>query len=245
MKKVRIILTMDDFREHYLSETRRNAWDNPVFIGVEQAIHEHRLPPGTRLAEGELSEIYGVSRTIVRSALQALAHSHLVLITPNKGARVAKPSPREAREIFEARELIEAQVAREAACNATKADIERLRAHCVDEHRALDDADHGRALHLSGVFHVEIARISGHATFLAYVEELISRSALIIALYSTRTRIRCDSGCHKKLVDALADHKPDEAEALMRSHLMDIHSNLHFEDDLRHIRALRDILTPG
>lgn len=235
---------MDDFREHDLSETRRNAWDNPVFMGVEQAIHEQRLPPGTRLAESDLTEIYGVSRTIVRSALQALAHSKLVLITPNKGARVAKPSPREAREVFEARELIEARVAREAARNATKADIKRLRAHCVDEHRALDEADHGRALHLSGLFHIEIAKISGQATLLAFVEQLISRSALIIALYSNRTRIRCDSGCHEKLVDVLADHQPDEAEALMRSHLTDIHSNLHFEDDKRHLGALREMLMP-
>ncbi|WP_439138349.1 GntR family transcriptional regulator [Roseicyclus sp.] len=236
---------MDDFRAHDPSSLRKTAWDNPVFIGLEQAIHEQRLPPGTRLAEGELSEIYGVSRTIVRSALQALAHSHLVSIQPNRGARVAQPSPQEAREVFEARELIEARVAREAARNASKADIARLRLHSDREHEALEGADHGRALQLSGMFHIEIAKISGQSTLLAFVEQLVARSALIIALYSRRDRIRCDSGSHTRLIDALAAHDPGEAEMLMRSHLMDIHSNLFFEEDRRKDSALREMLTQG
>lgn len=233
---------MNDFADDTHSETRKSASDNPVFAGLERAVHEQRLPPGTRLAEGELSDIYGVSRTIVRSALQALSHSHLVSIKPNRGARVAKPSPREAREVFEARELIEPRVARDAARNATKADIQRLRSHCDQEHQAMEDGDIGRALQLSGAFHMEIAKISAQLTLHAFVEQLVARSALIIALYSRRERIRCDSGSHEKLIDALADHNPDEAEALMRSHLMDIYTSLYFEDDQRKKSALRDLL---
>lgn len=73
---------------------RHDSRANPVSIGLERAIHEHRLPPGTRLAESELCEIVGVSRTIVRAGLQALTHSQLVTLVPNRGARVAKPTPR-------------------------------------------------------------------------------------------------------------------------------------------------------
>lgn len=67
---------------------------------IAKAIHEHKVLPGTKLGEDELSEIYGVSRTLVRSALQGLSHEQLVDIQPNRGAFVSKPSLREAREIL-------------------------------------------------------------------------------------------------------------------------------------------------
>jgi DNA-binding GntR family transcriptional regulator len=215
---------------------------NPVLIGVERAIHEHRLPPGTRLAEAELCEIYGVSRTIVRAGLQALTHSQLVTLAPNRGARVAKPTPADAQEVFEARELIEPRTAREAARRATPADVETLLRHCAEERKALEAREYGRSLRLSGLFHTEIARISGQKTLLGFVEQLVSRSALIIALYWRRERARCDSHCHERLIDAIASGKPDEAEALMGSHLVDIHSALHFGDEEDSPRALRDML---
>ena len=37
-------------------------------------IHEHRLAPSTKLGEDKIGEIYKVSRTVVRAALQSLAH---------------------------------------------------------------------------------------------------------------------------------------------------------------------------
>jgi DNA-binding GntR family transcriptional regulator len=218
---------------------------NPVLVGVERAIHEHRLPPGTRLAEAELCEIYGVSRTIVRAGLQSLTHSQLVTLVPNRGARVAKPTPADAQEVFEARELIEPRTAREAARRATPADIDILLRHIRDEHAALHAREYGRSLRLSGLFHIEIARISGQKTLLGFVDQLVARSALIIALYWRRERARCDSQSHERLIDAIASHEPDEAETLMRAHLLDIHSALHFGPDDEDPRALRDMLLPG
>lgn len=221
---------------------REDAPANPVFVGVERAIHEHRLPPGTRLAEAELCEIYGVSRTIVRAGLQALTHSQLVTIVPNRGASVSKPTPADAQEVFEARELIEPRTAREAARHARPADIERLLHHNAEEHAAMEAREYGRSLRLSGLFHTEIARISGQKTLLGFVDQLVSRSALIIALYWQRERARCDSRGHERLIEAIAAGKPDDAETLMRSHLVDIHSALVFDDSPGEGRDLKDML---
>ena len=51
-----------------------------------------RLPPGAKLTEEQLGAVFGVSRTIVRSALQALAHDHIVTIERNRGAFVSAPT---------------------------------------------------------------------------------------------------------------------------------------------------------
>src|ERR1700710_1097137 len=86
-----------------------------VYVGLRDAILTHALSPGTKLPEDELGEVYSVSRTIVRSALQSLAHDRLVTLEPNRGAFVAQPTKSEAREVFEARALIEPKGAALAA----------------------------------------------------------------------------------------------------------------------------------
>jgi len=135
-----------------------------VYLGLRDAILTHSIEPGTKLPEDELGEIYSVSRTIVRSALQALAHDRLVTLEPNRGAFVAKPTKLEAREVFEARALIEPKVAGLAAEVAKPADIALLRHHLEEEHEALHAGRDGEAVVLSGRFHVAIAEIAGDGT---------------------------------------------------------------------------------
>lgn len=206
------------------------------------AIHEHRLHPGTKLGEDDLAEIYGVSRTIVRAALKTLAHRQLVEIQRNRGAFVAQPSPQEAREVFEARELLEPRTARTAALRASAEDVAILQNHIADEHAAIAAKDRGKALFLSGLFHNEIARIAGQATVAEFIAALMARSSLIVALYWRRESALCESHAHHALIAAIADHDGQRAEDLMRSHLVDLHAML----DLRHVPSqslrLKDIL---
>ena len=193
---------------------------------LTEAVHEHRVLPGMKLSEDEVGEIFGVSRTIVRQALRALAQSGLVSIEKNRGAFVAKPSVKEAREVFEARALLEPQTARAAAERATPKDIEVLRKHIEDEHAALNAGEAGRALKLSGLFHIELARIANQKTIEAFIEELVSRSSLVIALYWRRRNALCESHAHHALIEALDRADGDAAEELMKGHLLDLVSQL-------------------
>ena len=74
-----------------------------IHARIYDAIVEQRLPPGTKLGEETLCEIFGVSRTMIRRVLQRLASEHVVEARPHRGAFVARPSVEEAREVFEAR----------------------------------------------------------------------------------------------------------------------------------------------
>jgi len=213
-----------------------------VYLGLRSGILGHSIAPGTKLPEDELGAIYSVSRTVVRAALQALAHDRLVRLEPNRGAFVAKPSKTEAREVFEARALVEPKVAALAAENASHADAERLRRHLDDEHRALHDGKDGEAVVLSAQFHVAIAEIAGQTIFTEMVRDLCSRSSLIISLYWRRRDTTCESHAHLALVDAIAKRSPLDAAELMTSHLVDLLSGLDLSERDTTNRTLAEIL---
>lgn len=217
--------------------------DKAISHALSRAIHEHKLSPGIKLGEDELAEVYGVSRTVVRTALRTLAHDRLVEIKRNRGAFVAQPSSRDAQEVFEARELLEPRTAREAARGATAADVERLLRHIAREHEASIEGDRGLALYLSGQLHVEIARIAGQETITGFIETLIARSSLVVAMYWRRESAICGHHDHESLVRAIQGHRPEEAEALMKSHLVDLHSALDLNRPRVGSGSLKDLLT--
>ncbi len=190
------------------------------------AILDHRLPPGARLPEDELGAVYGVSRTIVRSALQALAHERVVTMEPNRGAHVAEPTAEEARQVFEARSVIEPRLAAMAAKLARPEDSALLKRHIRDENKALAAGDTGRAIALSGAFHLAIAEMAQQPILAGFVRELVSRSSLIIALYWRRPDAICERHAHAALADAIGAGDGKRAADLMVSHLVDLLSGL-------------------
>jgi len=213
-----------------------------ICLNLQAAILEHKLAPGVKLSEDEVGEIYGASRTVVRAALQALAHSGLISIRKNRGAFVAKPTIREAHEVFQARALIEPAVARLAADVITETQLSELKAHLDAEHAAIHSEDMGHALQLSGGFHTAIAEIADHRIFTGMVRSLISRSSLIIALYWKRTDTACESHSHHAILEAFKKRDGADAEQIQKSHIIDLHSGLNLREKETAVSSLSQAL---
>src|SRR5688500_5121965 len=97
---------------------------------LREAITRGDMPPGHRLVEADLAEAFGVSRSAVRLAIDALIAEGLVERIPNRGARVRTVSVAEAVEITECRMVLEGLLAAKAAERVTEAEVDRLRAQC-------------------------------------------------------------------------------------------------------------------
>src|SRR5947208_1780225 len=123
--------------------------DGTMFQEIYLAINERRIPPGTKLAEDTLAEIFDTGRMQVRRVLNRLADRKLVSIRPNRGAFVATPTIEEAKEVFAARRLIEPLLASQLACEATPKKLDLLRNHIVEERRAEQLGDRRLCLKLS------------------------------------------------------------------------------------------------
>ena len=210
--------------------------------GVTTAILEHRLLPGTKLGEDDLGEIYGASRTLVRTALLKLAHEGIVSIEKNRGAFVSRPTPAEAREVFEARRLIEPTIV-DRAIDAVSPDwLDRLQQHLFEERAAERRGDARASVRLSGEFHRLIAEMAGHGIYLGFLKELIVRSSLIILLYRRHDTPACGTSHHAEIVTAIRKRDKMQARALMLSHLREIEAELFLKEPVSDEPRLADVL---
>lgn len=211
---------------------------------ILDAVVEQRLPPGTKLAEEDVGALFGVSRTVVRAAFQALAHEGVIVLERNRGAFVARPSAEEARNVLVARRLIEPQVARAVALKATPADITRLRAHIDAQREVLERDVRDTGLRLSGEFHILMAAILDNPLITRMLRELIARSSLVIALYG-RSRISvCSVDDHHQLVEALANGDTEAAAHAMLHHIDDMEADLDLDPPEDQPIDLASVLAP-
>ena len=206
------------------------------------AVVEQRLPPGTKLPEDQLAAHFSVSRTLVRGALRSLAQDGIVVLARNRGASVASPSPQEARDLFEARRVIESVTVARAAERAGEADLAALAALMTDGRDALAAGDRGRAIRLSGAFHLQIAGVAAQPVLAGFLGELVARSSLVIALYGHRGRSECGDHDHRGLVEALRVGHGARAAGLMVDHLDAIEADLDLEREMRTPRSLAELL---
>ena len=204
---------------------------------LRDAIVDRRLAPGTKLNEAEVGTLFEVSRTVVRAALQALAFEGLVKTERNRGAFVANPSPEEARQVFDSRRVVEPGLARAAAARATPVDIAAFRSRLEDESRLLSErgpSARRAEIHASGDFHLLLAKVAGNAILERFMEELVARSSLVIALYGRSGASSCGHDEHANIVSALEAGDGDKAAQLLLTHID------HIEADLD-LRAMADL----
>lgn len=210
--------------------------ENEIYERMVATILDHRLPPGTKLIEEKLASAFGVSRTRIRPVLVRLANEQIVTLTPNRGAMVAQPTEKEAREVFEVRRMIEPTLIECFIASATAADIATLTQCINEEEAARASGDMRRAIRLSGDFHLHIANASDHQTLGRILRELVSRTSLILMTYSDNhvqahpEATSCGCQEHRALLDAIRLRDPREAARLMHEHLSQLEQQLHFTE---------------
>lgn len=206
-----------------------------IVDSIRAAILSHRLLPGVELREMSLGRLYGVSRTVVRQALQQLGKDGLVDLPPGRIAMVAQPSAQEAKDVFDLRIALESHVTRTLIERGSPKDIAKLRAHLKREKAALKAQDWELVRGLGAEFHALMARLAGNALLLQHLEQLQGRVALILQLYHAAydRHAGCLQEDHERFIDLLAARDTEGALALLRSHLGMVEDSLRVDDAQR------------
>jgi len=221
---------------------RSSRAEDRVFNAILDAVLDHRLAPGTKLTERELTEIFGVSRGAVRGALTRLGHSLLVELRPNRGAVIANPSLEETREMFEARRVIEAAIVQRLARALSAKQIAELRAYVAEESRAYQKGDRKTGQRHSIRFHKVLAELAGNRTLDRFMEHLICRTPLL-ALARTGRIAYCGADEHRQVVEALARRDAAAAVRCMTVHLTNVENELLAEPEAQAPASLAEALS--
>lgn len=214
-----------------------------VYEAIYAAIVDHRLAPGSRLREEELAQTFAISRTLVRQALHKLAQDGVITLRPNRGAMVPEPTRRDGEHVFDARRVVECEVARRLAGKLSAEQLAELRRSVEAETRATRGQNKRDAIRLSGEFHLKLAQMSGNPIFVRLLEELLPTTSLLMALYKAAGEPMCVAHSHQQLLDVLERQTGAAAATEMRRHLNEIERSLS-QPAARSAPALRDIFKP-
>jgi len=187
---------------------------------LRRAIIRGELAPGEKLYAERLAAQWGVSATPLRETFQRLAGEGLVVIEPQRGARVAPVSVEEAAEIYEMRLLLD-PVAIERSVRAGRSDstfahtVRAAHAATAVRHRSLASFhDAHRQFHLALVSRCPNQRL------LSQVAQLLEHSQRfqVVGIGSGQ---RAGNGAaeHLELAEAAAAGKAAEAAKVLRRHL--------------------------
>lgn len=215
-----------------------------IVAEIEAEVLKGKLPPGTRLpSEEKLCERFGVSRTVIREAIQQLRGRALLRTTKGSGTYIADPSldsfttamasyaalvvEADFMELIDFRILIETECARLAAVNAGETILKSLRTILSSMEKAKSLRPQFSQADIA--FHLAIARGSGNQIY-ASVLGALERRFIDYAQTNRGDRAWHSSviASHREILDAIASGLPDRAAEAMRRHL--VSSKRHFVD---------------
>jgi len=198
----------------------RASLHEEVVTRLRDRIIEGDLRPGERLNERELCDMLGISRTPLREALKVLANEGLVVLLPNRGARVTRLTRRDIEDMFQVMGSLEA-LSGELACaridDAAVAEIRALHYEMLAHYARRELHEYFR---LNEQIHRAILAAADNPVLTAMYNSLAGRirRARFMANMSPE---RWDEAVreHEQILDALAKREAGRLASLLCNHL--------------------------
>ncbi|MEW1860840.1 GntR family transcriptional regulator [Streptomyces sp. NBC_00669] len=178
------------------------------------------IEPNTRLTEADLTRMFNVSRSTMRSVLVRLTQEGYVTSEVNRGVRTRSFSPEEAKDILEARETLESALAGKAAERATEDEIRELRRTLEEMADAQSRDDQAAYSQGNRRFHQQV-KAAAHQTTLARAYDTLLYP-LVMRQYRNISAHHPRSGSfdeHQAILLAIVTRNPEAATAAMRHHV--------------------------
>ncbi|BCJ38571.1 GntR family transcriptional regulator [Actinocatenispora thailandica] len=208
-----------------MSATRPRSAAEQAHESIRAGIVDGTYPPGMLLSENDLAAALGVSRTPVRSALARLREDGWVTIYPQRGALVNSLTPRELKDLADARLTLETSgVSRtDASQRQTIADqLERL----VDQQRrALQRRRVGDFIELTVKFHSSFVEAGDNTYLIGLNRRLSDRQRQLLHAQQEHLLARAEHLIdeHQQLVGALRHGDVAAFADTLRRHLTETH----------------------
>ncbi len=182
---------------------------------VRSAIVNGQIPAGTRVAEPELADRFGISRTPIREAFRQLESEGFITVIPRKGAVVASLSAKDISDFYDLKTVLEGYAARCAARTLTEKDIAKMESVNRQMETAATKNDLRRVLHLHNEFHDIFLKSCGNEKLHAIVQNLVRQFQRFRLILTIRGRMDGSIKQHWEIIEAFQKRDARLAESLV------------------------------
>lgn len=226
-------------------KTKKTRLFEDIVNQIKSLILDNTLAPGDQLpSETELATQFGVSRVTIREAIRILEISGMLETYRGKGTIVTAVTSKAAKKRFslfslcltkdlsnllEVREIIEPEVAAQAAKDATEQQVNRMESALAKMIRDIDQGGPGVEGALK--FHHEIIKSIKNdilSNLMDSIMTMIERSTHITLNLPNRPRISYQE--HLEILNAIREHDEEKARCAMRAHLREVRNKLGSPD---------------
>jgi len=191
-----------------------------AYSELKALIHDFQLLPGDRFSETEMGQRLGVSRTPVREALFRLRNEGFLEVESKSGWFIKPIEFDKLDQLYDLRVVLElASVAKLCLRGDVSAELDSLKmAWLVPPAERLSNMREVGAL--DEHFHATLVRAAGNAEVARVHWDVTERIRIVRRLDFTRDdRVDATYAEHAKILRAILQRKPDQAQLLLRSHV--------------------------
>ncbi|PLX87782.1 MAG: GntR family transcriptional regulator [Desulfuromonas sp.] len=196
---------------------RHQTLREKILETIREAILKGTLKPGEKVAEPDLAERFGISRTPIREAFRQLESEGYLTVIPRKGAVVAALSEQDVQEFYAIKSILEGYAAELAASRLEEKDIAKLEQINERLKKLEKEGDVKTFFRVHNEFHELFLKASGNRKLYDLVQQLgMKFNRLRMASLSVDGRMAISVAEHEKLIRAFRKHDGIEAENLVK-----------------------------
>lgn len=221
---------------------RPESIGDQTYRAVKKWLISGRIESGARVSERRLAEALGVSRTPLREVLLILERERLVERGPTGALRVTTLSRKDVEDIYACRMRLETLAVREAARNASEAQLDEMRREIQGAREAHLRGDVDGLIEHNGRFHDLVYESSGNDWLQMLAEPLrnqLFRARVDLTRHALRDRFDEE---HNRIFEALVRRDFDAAEEMTALHIqsdLELHLSQFQDSDAESATRLR------
>lgn len=199
----------------------RGLLKDQAYEEIKQAILVGDIPPGTFLAERQLAERLGMSKTPVKAALERLEHEGFLIVSPQQGIVIREMTVDQIADQYELRTALESYVLRTVAGRLTAEQIGRVQANLSAHKAIVGTGNVSEGVALDTAFHMLFVEFLGNQEILRLISQLREKIERVIRKVFHLNPGRIDSSYveHLAIADAVLAGNKSLAGKLIEDHL--------------------------
>lgn len=193
-----------------------------AYTAIKKAILGEKFKPGQLLSEKVLIDFLGMSKTPIKSALERLEAEGFVFVSPKQGILVKELSSTKVNDIFQLRVALESFVCQLLAGRLNKEQEQRVETNLAEQETFMRIRDEEGFTKADSDFHLLLCEFSGNAEIYQVMHNYqahLYRFALNV-IRRVENRMEVSLQDHHAIYEALLQGNGEEAQRLMKSHLL-------------------------